>query len=124
MKSIKLGKNIYPNVEDFSEIREKLVKRFGINLYFLFEDGIEFQYPDYYKTSKFPGDVSFYKDDRLVLYCEESFTTINFYLPNDILYFDIPIENMLKTDFLVEALQHKVIVSSEEEISEDEEDIF
>ena len=122
MKTVKLGKNIYPRLENFDEIKEKLVDRFGIELYFLFEDGIEFHYPDHLRVLRFPGDISFYDGNRLILYFEESFLTLNFFLPDDSLYFSIKIENLSLTDSLLENLKEKLeaeVIS--EDIEEEEE---
>lgn len=120
MKTVKLGKNIYPKSENLDEIKEKLVDRFGIKLYFLFEDGIEFHYPDHLRVLRFPGDISFYDGNRLILYFEESFSTLNFFLPDDSIYFSIEIENLLLTDSLLEDLKEKLKVEVSENKEEEE----
>ena len=120
MKTVKLGKNIYPKLENLDEVKEKLVDRFGIKLYFLFEDGIEFHYPDHLRVLRFPGDISFYDGNRLILYFEESFSTINFFLPDDSLYFSIEIENLLLTDSFLEDLKEKLKVEVSENNEEEE----
>lgn len=120
MKTVKLGKNIYPKVESLDEVKEKLVDRFGIKLYFLFEDGIEFHYPDHLRVLRFPGDISFYDGNRLILYFEESFSTLNFFLSDDSLYFSIEIENLLLTDSLIEGLKEKLKVEVSENTEEEE----
>lgn len=120
MKTVKLGKNIYPKLENLDEVKEKLVDRFGIKLYFLFEDGIEFHYPDHLRVLHFPGDISFYDGNRLILYFEESFSTINFFLSDDSLYFSIEIENLLLTDSFLEDLKEKLKVEVSENNEEEE----
>lgn len=120
MKTVKLGKNIYPKVESLDEVKEKLADRFGIKLYFLFEDGIEFHYPDHLRVLRFPGDISFYDGNRLILYFEESFSTLNFFLSDDSLYFSIEIENLLLTDSLIEGLKEKLKVEVSENTEEEE----
>ena len=120
MKTVKLGKNIYPKLENLDEVKEKLVDRFGIKLYFLFEDGIEFYYPDHLRVLRFPGDISFYDGNRLILYFEESFSTLNFFLPDDSLYFSIEIENLLLTDSFLEDLKEKLKVEVSENNAEEE----
>lgn len=120
MKTVKVGKNIYPKSENLDEIKEKLVDRFGIKLYFLFEDGIEFHYPDHLRVLRFPGDISFYDGNRLILYFEESFSTLNFFLPDDSIYFSIEIENLLLTDSLLEDLKEKLKVEVSENKEEEE----
>lgn len=63
MKQIKLGKNIYPDVE-LSEV-DKFLEQYGIKMGFLFDDGIEFSVPDHIITRNYPGDLSFYRENCL-----------------------------------------------------------
>jgi hypothetical protein len=57
----------------------------------------------------------------LILYFEESFLTLNFFLPDDSLYFSIKIENLSLTDSLLENLKEKLEAEVSEDIEEEEE---
>ena len=48
MKQIKLGRNIYPDIE-LSEV-DKFLFQYGIKMGFLFDDGVEFFIPDHIMT--------------------------------------------------------------------------
>ena len=75
IKEIKLGKNIFPSFDDIlpKDINEKL-KRFGVSVQFLFDDGISFSYDsDTIDIKHFPGDLSFFDSksgSRLLTYVE------------------------------------------------------
>ena len=60
MKQIKLGRNIYPDIE-LSEV-DKFLFQYGIKMGFLFDDGVEFFIPDHIMTKNYPGDLSFYRE--------------------------------------------------------------
>lgn len=60
MKQIKVGKNIYPDV-DLKDV-SKFLGPYGIKMNFLFDDGVEFIMNDDITTKNFPGDLSFYKN--------------------------------------------------------------
>ena len=60
MKQIKLGRNIYPDIE-LSEV-DKFLFQYGIKMGFLFDDGVEFFIPDHIMTKNYRGDLSFYRE--------------------------------------------------------------
>lgn len=60
MKQIKLGRNIYPDIE-LSEV-DKFLFQYGIKMGFLFDDGVEFFIPESYNDQNYPGDLSFYRE--------------------------------------------------------------
>ena len=75
IKELKIGKNIFPSFDDIlpKDINEKL-KRFGVSVEFLFEDGISLSYDSENLDVKyFPGDVSFFDSktgSRLLTFIE------------------------------------------------------
>lgn len=78
---IRIGKNIYPDLDTMDEVNKVLKERFEIEIGFLFDDGIEFIFPeDRYDTYPCPGNLSWYDpvDKTRVLTYTEDFGVLRF----------------------------------------------
>lgn len=55
-----IGSNIFvdPKVVNFDDI-DKFLGRYGLKIHWLFEDGVQFEYPEEFGVRYDPGDVSF-----------------------------------------------------------------
>lgn len=104
-RKLKIERRIYPDFENSitpKEINEKL-KKFGVSINFLFDDGIEFIYDSTLEVRYFPGDVSFVDKARnvVVLSYLEGFSSIEFFIggnwaDDDSPYLQIPIYDFLR----------------------------
>ena len=70
-RRVRVGKNIYP---DFDDLRwEEILRRYGIEVQLLLDDGVVLEYPENLEPFPSPGDVSFYdtRDKaRVITWCE------------------------------------------------------
>lgn len=123
MKKIRIGKNIFPDLteEILSKIESKLVKKYKINIYFLFEDGIEFHYPDSYEIKSFPGDISFWEIEPVVSYVENLNSLDFFYAYDDDPFLSIPTCCDVRGDMLLEKLRNFIDVIEEPKEEDDDE---
>lgn len=86
-RKFRIERKIYPDFENSlmpDEINEKL-KRFGVSLNFLFDDGLEFIYDPTLDIRHFPGDISFVDKAKniVILSYVEGFSSIDFFIGGD-----------------------------------------
>ena len=78
-----LGKNIYPDID--AKVQENIknfTKKYGIEVDFLFDDGVLFTYlSEQYDTASCPGDLSFIdtKNKEVAIIYIENFMELEFF---------------------------------------------
>lgn len=71
LRKVRVGRNIYPDFEDLEW--QTTLRKFGIEVNFLLDDGVVLSYPENLEPFSSPGDVSFYDTrtkQRVVTWCE------------------------------------------------------
>lgn len=76
----KIGHDIFINFDSDEEGLNKFLSRYGIEIIWLFEDGVRFRYPDDLITKDYPGNLSFYDPttNSLILTYLENFGALEF----------------------------------------------
>lgn len=82
-RKVRVGKNIYPDFDDLGW--KEVLKKYGIEVNFLLDDGVVLSYPENLEPFECPGDVSFYeaRDKTRVLTWCENFGSIQIFGPGE-----------------------------------------
>ena len=82
-RRVRVGRNIYPDFDDLKW--QEILRRYGIEVQFLLDDGVVLEYPENLEPFPTPGDVSFYdtRDKAKVLTWCENFGEIEITGPGD-----------------------------------------
>jgi hypothetical protein len=90
-----IGKDIFVEMNaDFDSV-DKFLDKYGIKIYWLFEDGVKFEYPDSLSVRYDPGDCSFVDTatGALILTYLENFGQLEFLNSDQEVIFSIRIND-------------------------------